>query len=108
MRVFLDDERPCPAGWTLVRWPDEAIELLKTGAVTEISLDHDLGDDERGTGYDVVLWIEEQVMLHGFKPPRMSVHSANSSARQKMMAGIRAIESRWARIETHPLGWGGM
>ena len=93
MKVFLDDERPCPEGWTLVRWPDEAIELLKTGEVTEISLDHDLGDDERGTGYDVVLWIEEQVFTRGFYPPKMSVHSANSSARQKMEAGICAINN---------------
>ena len=39
-----------PDGWHRVYWPDEAIELLKTGKVTEISLDHDLGDDERCTG----------------------------------------------------------
>ncbi|VAW81561.1 hypothetical protein MNBD_GAMMA12-2513, partial [hydrothermal vent metagenome] len=56
MKVYLDDERPTPEGWVRVYWPDEAIELLKTGKVKEISLDHDLGDDERGTGYDVVLW----------------------------------------------------
>jgi len=29
----------------------------------EISLDHDLGDDDSGTGYDVVLWIEEAVVV---------------------------------------------
>ena len=46
-----------------VYWPDEAIALLESGAVEELSLDHDLGDDERGTGYDVVLWIEEAVAL---------------------------------------------
>lgn len=92
LRVFLDDERLTPEGWVRVYWPDEAIELLQTRAVAEISLDHDLGDDERGTGYDVVLWIEEAVALHGFIPPKMSVHSANSSAREKMEAGIRAIE----------------
>lgn len=40
-----------------MRWPDEAIELLKSGEVRKLSLDHDLGDDERGTGYDVLLWI---------------------------------------------------
>ncbi|UXH79991.1 cyclic-phosphate processing receiver domain-containing protein [Roseateles amylovorans] len=56
------------------------------------SLDHDLGDDQRGTGYDVVLWIEEEVALNGFDPPRIKVHSANSSARAKMEAGIRSIE----------------
>ncbi len=65
-RVFLDDERATPEGWVRVYWPDEAIELLETNAVAEISLDHDLGDDERGTGYDVVLWIEEAVALQGF------------------------------------------
>jgi len=75
-----------------VYWPDEAIALLESGAVEELSLDHDLGDDERGTGYDVVLWIEKAVALRGFKPPRVFVHSANSSARDKMIAGIQSIE----------------
>ena len=92
MKVYLDDERETPEGWVRVYWPNEAIELLEAGEVEEISLDHDLGDDERGTGYDVVLWIEEAVALRDFQPPRMSVHSANSSAREKMGAGIRAIE----------------
>ncbi|WP_377154657.1 cyclic-phosphate processing receiver domain-containing protein [Roseateles sp. UC29_93] len=92
MRIYLDDERTTPEGWTRAYWPDEVIALLKAGGVEEVSLDHDLGDDERGTGYDVVLWVEEAVALHGFVPPRMRVHSANSSAREKMEAGIRAIE----------------
>ncbi|MBC3873484.1 hypothetical protein H8K55_07795 [Undibacterium sp. LX15W] len=91
LRVFLDDERTTPEGWVRVYWPDEAIDLLETKAVSEISLDHDLGNDERGTGYDVVLWIEEAVALRGFIPPKMTVHSANSSARKKMEAGIQAI-----------------
>ena len=94
MKVYLDDERATPEGWVRVFWPDEAIALLQSGAVTEISLDHDLGDDERGTGYDVVLWIEEAVMTRDFVPPKMAVHSANSSARQKMELGIEAI-NRW-------------
>ena len=91
MRVFLDDERATPEGWVRVYWPDEAIALLKSGTVQEISLDHDLGDDARGTGYDVVLWIESEVALHSFTPPKIIVHSANTSAREKMLAGISAI-----------------
>jgi Cyclic-phosphate processing Receiver domain len=59
----------------------DTIELLKTGKVEELSLDHDLGTvDEAGresTGYDVLLWIEEQVALHGLVPPVLHVHSAN-------------------------------
>ena len=100
MRVYLDDERATPPGWVRVFWPEEAIALLETGQVDELSLDHDLGDDQRGTGYDVVLWVEEAVALRGFKPPRMFVHSANSSARQKMLAGIGAIEAL-ARTNAH-------
>jgi hypothetical protein len=92
MKVYLDDERKTPTGWLRVYWPDEAIALLQTGRVTDISLDHDLGDDSRGTGYDVVLWIEKAVALNGFKPPQITVHSANPSARMRMLAGIAAIE----------------
>ncbi|WP_026144135.1 cyclic-phosphate processing receiver domain-containing protein [Xanthomonas sp. SHU 199] len=92
MRVFLDDERATPAGWTRAYWPDDVIALLQTGKVEELSLDHDLGDDARGTGYDVVLWIERAVALRSFVPPRMHVHSANTSAGDKMRLGIEAIE----------------
>ena len=54
------------------------------------------------TGYDVVLWIEEAVFTQGFAPPRMQVHSANASAKQKMLAGIAAIEQRLAHCVTTP------
>lgn len=91
MKVFLDDERTPPDGWVLVRWPEEAIEHLKTGFVTDISLDHDLGDDSRGTGYDVLLWIEEAVVCNDFRPPQMKVHSANAAARVRMEAAIGSI-----------------
>ena len=100
MKVYLDDERATPEGWHRVYWPDEAIALLKDGVVTELSLDHDLGDDDRGTGYDVVLWVEEAVIVNNFTPPKMKVHSANSSARLKMEAGIKTIEEKSAKTKT--------
>jgi len=91
MKVYLDDERTPPDGWVLVRWPEEAINILKTGEVEIISLDHDLGDDSIGTGYDVVLWLEEQVAVNKITPPIIKVHSANTSAKAKMLAGIESI-----------------
>ncbi len=97
MKVYLDDERTTPEGWVRTYWPEDTIELLKTGEVTELSLDHDLGDDERGTGYDVVLWIEEAVYTRGFIPPFVKVHSANASARLKMESGIRNINAKVQR-----------
>lgn len=89
--MWLDDERPAPAGWLAVRWPEEAIERLRSNTVTHISLDHDLGDDARGTGYDVIVWIEQEMRRNGFRPPPIAIHSANPAARARMVAGVAAI-----------------
>jgi len=92
MKVYLDDERIAPEGWVQVRWPDEAIKLLQAGTVSHLSLDHDLGDDQRGTGYDVLLWIEQEVALHNFAPlAEINVHSANPAGRKRMLAAIESI-----------------
>lgn len=92
MKIYLDDERTAPPGWLRVHWPEEAIQFLMDGAVEEISLDHDLGNDRRGTGYDVISWLEEAVALRGFKPPVIHVHTANPAARTRMLAGVEAIQ----------------
>jgi hypothetical protein len=98
VRVWLDDRRPPhpkPDEWVWVRTPAEAIEILETGEVSELSLDNDLGliDGEReATGYDVVTWIERAVATEGFVPPEtIRVHSSNASAAPKMERGIEAI-----------------
>lgn len=92
LKVYLDDKRSAPEGFVRCYWPEEAIALLKTGRVVELSLDHDLGDDDRGTGYDVILWIEEQVFLNGFTPPPViKLHTDNASAKQKMLLGVNSI-----------------
>ncbi|BCQ30090.1 hypothetical protein NK8_82810 (plasmid) [Caballeronia sp. NK8] len=72
LKAYLDDLRETPPGWIRVYWPDEAIRLLEAGIVEEIGLDHDLGNDERGTGYDVIVWMEEAVALRGFKRRELS------------------------------------
>jgi len=93
VKLFLDHQRIPPAGWVHVRTAAAAIEILQTGTVIEVSLDHDLGDDDvHGTGYDVIVWIEEAVAMQQFIPPKeIRVHSVNVSARQKMEAGIESI-----------------
>lgn len=96
MKVYLDDERATPEGWHRVFLAEQAIEMLKTGKVTHISLDHDLGNDKVGTGYDVVLWIEQQVICHNYVPPVITVHSANTSAAIKMRQGIQTIYEQYA------------
>jgi|CXWL01.1.fsa_nt_gi hypothetical protein len=100
MKIWLDDllddpespERHTPPGWVGVKTAWDAIEYLKTGDVTEIDLDHDLGNDELlGTGYTVVKWIEEQVYFTSFVPPVMKIHSANPEGVRKMRDGIDSI-----------------
>lgn len=81
MKVYLDDVRPTPDGYIRVFWPEEAIELLRTGQVTEISLDHDLGFQGE----------KERNVIAGFKPPEMHVHSDNASGIDKMRSAIRQI-----------------
>jgi hypothetical protein len=79
----------------VVKTREAAIELLATGEVKTISLDHDLGSLDRepeATGYDVVLWMEEQVATSVFGPPEViTVHSSNSSAAAKMERRIASI-----------------
>lgn len=89
--IYLDDERPTPKGYKRCYWPDEVIKELKKGVIDLVSLDHDLGDDARGTGYDVLTWIEERVALDNYRPPLLKVHSANPAARQRMEQAIKQI-----------------
>ncbi len=113
MRLFLDDHRtPEQAGltgdWHVVRTADEAIEMLRTGEVTEASLDHDLGHCDACTGckgyadracvcrchlsgYFVVCWMETE----GCWPSGgVWVHSRNPGGTFKMR---RVIERHYGR-----------
>lgn len=91
MRLYVDDMRQAPEGWVSVKTAQEAIEILKTGAVEELSLDHDLGAEENGTGYNVLLWIEAAVGERGFVPPILHIHTANPPAHDKMTQALNRI-----------------
>lgn len=94
MKLFIDDWRPCPAGWVLAKDYDEAVEILASCLVTDVSFDHDLGCDGfddggnlimKKSGYDVASWLEKRVATDAtFPVPDMQVHSANP-------AGIRDL-----------------
>lgn len=92
MKVFLDDERPTPPGWARVYTVEDAISILKCGMVTHLSLDNDLGVGQQ-EGYKVVDWIEEQCVVHSFKPPEIiEVHSANPCRAEYMRKVIARIQ----------------
>lgn len=93
MRIYLDDIRePKTSGWTIVRTANEAINLIKKyrNEITEISFDHDLGDDEM-TGYDVAKWIEAECFF-GMKCPKWNIHSANPVGAKNIKMAMEAAE----------------
>ena len=116
MKVFLDDERdprewlpdmgwwrgrdPSDLDeWVWARTAPEAVAFLEAGGVTEVSLDHDLGEGEDvGDGYDVLLWLEERVATDdAYQPPAIHIHTSNIAARDRMESAVKGIESLLAR-----------
>lgn len=97
MKLWLDDVREpwkhgC-LGWEWAKTAVEAIALLRTGVVTEASLDHDLSEaatmgqpapDER-TGYTVVCWMEENNV---WPVDGVRVHSMNPAGKLRMQQAI--------------------
>jgi hypothetical protein len=96
LRVWLDDlldDRAAPPGWVHVTTAPAAIALIDRGDVVELSLDHDLGDDDvAGKGVHVVDHIAEQQVVEGrdlWPRDGITIHSANAAGRDQM---ARAIE----------------
>jgi hypothetical protein len=94
MNIWLDDERPMPEGYDIhVKTAEEAIELLKSGKVTSISLDHDLGQDK--TGYDVAKWIEEAAYDGRLAPIHLVIHTQNVAGRANIAAALQNANRFW-------------
>jgi hypothetical protein len=96
MKVWLDDVRPKPDDFDV--WLTDAaaaIRVLRTGGVTHISLDHDLGDTSDTTGYDVAKFIEEAAYKGLLAPLEVSVHSANPVGRKNIERAIERARGFW-------------
>jgi hypothetical protein len=96
VRVWLDDTREAPPGWVRAFTPEEVIEHLRLGRVSELSLDHDLGLEggaSERTGYTVLLWLETEVGMGRWTAPLppVSIHSGNPVGRARMLRALRAI-----------------
>jgi hypothetical protein len=109
IRIYLDDLRPTPDFLEVDRYEDnprtythrcytaqEAIDLLKTGQVSFISFDHDLGDYEPGgTGYDVAKYIEGAVWQGWIPMPDYAIHSANPVGVKNIDAAMKSAQRAW-------------
>ena len=95
MKLWLDDIRPMPVSFTVhAKTAADAIQILRTGLVTEISFDHDLGPETAGNGYQVACFIEAAAYLlkSEFKMPIWQVHSANPVGRQNIVNAMNNAE----------------
>ncbi len=117
LKLFLDDERSTPVGYSLrAKTADECIELLATKQVWHVSLDHDLADEHYAwqvttqksggynapllpwprdefdvlTGYAVLQWMKETDSW----VPDIQVHSLSTGA-DDMMAFLKEHAPEW-------------
>lgn len=78
MKLFVDDERNAPKGYTVVRTNLSAIRALRQFDFDEISLDHDDG----GEGFIITAYFI--VEKYKEKKPVIILHTANPIAREEM------------------------
>jgi hypothetical protein len=93
VKMWLDDKRKAPDGWTWVKTHGEAIEALKSGKVEAVRFDHDLGPG--GSGYDVARWIEDRAAAGELGMLWWKVHSQNPVGKLRIQAAMRSAERFW-------------
>jgi hypothetical protein len=98
MKLWLDDIRPMPEGYDVhVKTAEGAIMSLQTGMFDHISFDHDLGDVDEKTGYDVAKWIEKMAYYKKIKPMTYAIHSANPIGATKIKMAMRMADQYWGK-----------
>jgi hypothetical protein len=112
VRIWVDDDlvdRKAPEGWLQVTTAWAAIEWLDCEVVVALSLDHDLGDDQKnGRGIDVVNWLGEQQEVHGralWPEEGITLHTANPSGRDAMARAIKADGGRRFFVAEYRTSW---
>src|SRR5258707_9232236 len=97
MNLYVDDQRPCPPGWTIARTIDDAIRILSDGMtginpVEVVDMDHDIHYDFKIEGKEYHLDSPETfqpiVRYIALMPeewrPEVRYHTANPTGETKM------------------------
>lgn len=97
MKLYVDDMRACPDGWVPARTVTEAIRILATLPIQEVSLDHDIQCDNGPRPHHVSDETFEPVARYIalMNPrPKVHIHTSNYPAGDRM-AEILGIEYLW-------------
>lgn len=105
MKVWLDDkdteDKFIPPIFDVhVKTAQECIELIKTGKVAQVSLDHDLGDENIvGNGYMVASFIEEEAYFGRISKLEWDIHSDNPVGIKRMTIALENADRFWRTHE---------
>jgi hypothetical protein len=96
MKLFLDDHRDAPAGWTKATRPKEVISSILQGEAEIIDLGYHLGNDSKYTGLTVLKWLQNEIG-EGRIPsrvPEIWIHTSDKEARE-IMEDVRSRIYKW-------------
>ena len=97
IKLWLDDCRPAPAGWTLAVTVAEAKALLRTGRVTHASLDYHLTGREKG--HEVATFIKEEAFAGRLPRLAWTTHTSDSTGAAHMRGILEDAETFWSERE---------
>jgi hypothetical protein len=97
IRLWLDDCRPAPPGWTLAETPDQAISILRSARVTHVSLDFHLADGRKGD--EVAEWIKDAAYRGRLPRLAWACHTADREAARRMARILEAADLFWDDAE---------
>lgn len=94
INLYVDDLRKCPESFIIARNYESAIKYLNEYKIDILSLDHDLGEDNKGnlllTGYDIVKYICE----NNIEVKKIYIHTDNAVGRENMYETLLAARRR--------------
>jgi|SRR5581483_2622135 len=90
LKLFVDDLRECPRGWIPAKTITEAIRILSTVNIEEVSLDHDIGcrlvtgqEHSSNETFEPIAWF----LLMANSPievVKVRIHTSNVAAGRRM------------------------
>lgn len=106
MKLWLDDLRDpdelniqeafgAEPGMVWVKTAREAIAALKSGNVSYISFDHDLGAASFSSGYDIAKWIEQSAWYGSLTRLAWTIHTQNPVGRARILAAMTNADLYW-------------
>jgi hypothetical protein len=96
MRLWVDDLRNPPSWYDVwAKSAEDAIDIIKRGDISAISLDHDLADGKDGIA--VANWLEEAVITGTLRGcPKVQIHSANPVGVSNIINALKKITDCYA------------